>query len=290
VPLCVLVFGSGNSQIHVTGNSQLQAGACLVHSEESVAVDGSGSITADVTEAVTTAKGTIGPDAALTGAAPLPPPKDPFASVNVNFPSTCTKKPAATTVNVGQTVTLDSYETNPSNAMHGDVNVNGGTLILSAGEHYFCGHLSVNGAASVPGGVALINNLQGTDVVLDFDTGATINFGATASVSLSGRQSGALAGFVIIADRAYTQDFHIQSGAIKLLTGTVYTPAAKLMVDTTPSVNLLGANTPWTVIAANDFALNGGGTLTVNSNYAASSVPVPTGVGNRRASSVSLSQ
>ncbi len=263
-PLCVLgVAPTPAQQIHVTGNSQLQAGACLVHSNQALIVDPAASLLASISEASTLATGPITPSAEL-GA---PNVADPFAGLNINPTNPC---PSA--AGPGLNVTGGSSQTLAIGVHPGQINVSGGsTLTLSPGDHYFCQTVTVSGGSS----------LIGTDVDLVFDKNAIISpSGSKTTINLSGRQSGPLAGFVLIADRTYTGTFTLQSDFITGLTGTVYAPTATLAVQGTTQS---GSTTPWTVIDAQNLTINGGAQLVINANYAASNVPVPSGVGNQRA-------
>ncbi len=262
-PLCVLGIAPAlTDTVHITGTSQLQAGQCLVHSNQSLTADPAASIAASASEASTIATGPITP-AALIGAPPTNP-LDPFAGLNVN-PTSCSGTATALNVSGGATIPLAA-------GIHlMPITVSGGsTLTLGAGDHYFCKTLTVSGGSTV----------TGADVDLVFDSAATMNLsGGSTAVNLSGRQSGPLAGFVIIADRTYTNTFTLQSDFITGLTGTVYVPTATLAVQGTGKS---GATSPWTVIAAKGLTVNGGAQLVINSNYSISNVPVPQGVGNQR--------
>ena len=264
-PLCVVALnGSGLASaapgaatlVHLTQASTLSASACLVHSNLGITVDsGGGSIAAQTTEAGTVAAGTISPAAILLA----PVVSDPFANLNVDPPSSCS---TANPPNVTGAQTLQP-------GLHGAVSGNGNDVItLAPGEHYFCLPINMNGNAT----------LSGTDVVLVFDKNATLNLGGSSQASISGRQSGPLAGFAIIADRQYANTFTLQSDSITSLTGTVYVPTATLDVSGTSRSGT--ANSPWTVIAAQALQVDKA-QLVINANYAASSVPVPTGVGNK---------
>ncbi len=262
-PLCVLGIAPALSDtIHVTGTSELQAGQCLVHSNQSLTADPAASILASASEAGTVATGPITP-AALVGAPPTNP-LDPFANLNVN-PSSCSGTATPINVSGGATTAL------AAGVHYGPINVSGGsTLTLGAGDHYFCRTLTVSGGSTV----------TGTDVDLVFDSAATMSLsGNNTALNLGGRQSGPLAGFVIIADRSYTNTFTLQSDFITGLTGTVYVPTATLAVQGT---GRSGATSPWTVIAAKALTVNGGAQLVINANYSISNVPVPHGVGNQR--------
>ena len=261
-PLCVLGLAPTVAQfIHITGNSQLQAGQCLVHSNQALTVDPAASLLASVSEAGTLATGPITP-AANVGA---PAIADPFASLNVNPPTACPAAPG-TPLNVSG----GSSQTLAAGVHTGPVGVTGGsTLTLGPGDHYFCQTVTVSGGST----------LTGTNVDMVFDSkGGLSPSGGNTVINLSGRQSGPLAGFVLIADRNYTGAFTLMSDFITGITGTVYVPTATLSVQGTART---GSTTPWTVITAQNLTVNGGAQLVINANYAASNVPVPVGVGNK---------
>jgi len=280
--LCVLIVGptSTSDNVHLTSTSNIQALQCLVHSNFAVTVDSGALLQAYATEAGTTATGSITP-AASTGAPTL---KDPFVNASFPAPAPCLS-PIPAQINMGAggtvpagpgTVGYDASSTGSAYTLQagqhfGDITVEGGaTLTLAAGEHYFCGKMEVKGGGK----------LIGNDAVMVFEPGGTIVFGNNASVNLNGRKSGPLAGFVVIADRSYTTDFHIQSDPISNITGTIYIPSARLMVDGSSQG---AAASAWTVLAAKSFNLNGSTKLVINANYTGSDVPVPYGVGNKRA-------
>ena len=258
VPLCVLALTPTlGDAIHVTGTSQLQAGQCLVHSNQSLIADVGASILASANEAGTTATGPVTQAASLLAPSII----DPFASLSIN--------PTCSGAGTPQTIT-GTQSLSPGTFL-GPVNISGtSTVTLSPGEYYFCKSVTITGNST----------LAGTNVVLVFDNGAVLSAsGAKTSISLSGRQSGPLAGFVLIADRSYSGSFSLPSDNIAGLTGTVYAPTATLAVQ---GSGKSGASSPWTVIAAKGLTVNGGAQLVINANYAVSNVPVPTGVGNQR--------
>ena len=259
VPLCVLALApSSGDSIHLSGASQMQATSCLVHSNQALTADNGSTIVAFAAEAVTTSSGVIVPQASL-GALPLP---DPFKNLNVD-PSSCSGTSSGTTITSNQTLAAGVHL--------GPINVSGTTtLTLAPGDHYFCKTVTISGNST----------LTGSDVVLVFDNGAILSFGGSKSTaSLDGRQSGPLAGFVMIADRSYTGSFTVQTDYISQLTGTVYVPTATLAVQ---GALKFGSTTPWTVVDAKALTVTGATEMLINSNYASSSVPVPTGVGNQR--------
>ena len=261
-PLCVLgLTAVTGDSIHVTGSSQLQAGQCLVHSNAALTADPNTSIQASANEAGSIATGPITASPNLL--APNVP--DPFSSLNVN-PTSCSGDGSPTSITSSQTLPSNTAST----PFTGPVNIQGTATVTLSGTYYFCKTLTIGGSAQV----------VGTDTVLIFDKGAALSFGGpSATLNLGGRQSGPLAGFVLIADRNYTGSFTLQSDQITGLTGTVYAPTSTLAVQGSAKS---GSTSPWTVITAENITVNGGAQLVINANYAASSVPVPSGVGNHR--------
>ena len=260
VPLCVLAHGDGKKNtIELKSQSQISAPGCFVQSNDDIVVAGGGRLSAFETRAVTSAVGPISP-AAKTDAASIP---DPFLNLNLAFPSTCPKKllpEIYTAINA----------TIPAGLHCADIQVLGGARVtLAPGEHYFAGDLTVND----------ISELVGDDVVLGFDDKSKFDFTGNAKVSLTGRKSGPLAGFVIYSVRNSKKKFTISSDHVNVLLGTIYIPSTELdVVGTSP----VAQSSAWTVIVASGVKLDGNPTLVMNANYAASDVPVPKGVGPTR--------
>ncbi len=286
-PLCVLVTApTSTGNLHLTGLSQMQS-TCMVLSNSTVTVDPQATLSAGAIQSGGAATGTMSP-AAQTGAPARP---DPFASLNTTAPASCTgPKPAPTTIAGSQTLAPGAY--------CGDITLKGNvTLTLSGGAYVFGGNLNVGGASTlalnsgdfyISGNLIVSGNgsVTGTDADLDFFQASlgpipTMNLSGSATMSISGRQGGPLAGFVIIVDKSYTGNFQIQSDYISKLTGAVYSPAATLQIQGTGK-GIQASD--WTVIAASSLQLTGSPDVIINSNYSGSSVPVPIGVGNNSSS------
>jgi hypothetical protein len=151
---------------------------------------------------------------------------------------------------------------------------------LLPGTHYFKG-----------GTLTIKNNavLKGSNVVLIFDKDASFNFADNSTIDLTGAQSGSYAGFVILTTRDNTNTFSISSDSARRLEGAIYIPSATLQV--TGDGTRVADQSAWTVVVAQALRLQGSPNLTVNANYAASSVPVPGGVGpNYSSGKVELSK
>jgi Flp pilus assembly protein TadG len=260
LPLCVLSSGTGSpSSIEVQNSSLMTAGGCLVQSNGDLSVDSGASLTAGLAQASGAASGPITPTA-QTGAPTIP---DPFASTTFNAPLLGICTPLDLVYDIGVNILLPGTHC-------GNITVRkGASVILLPGEHYFThGLLQMDDNSS----------LTGSNVVMVFDDTASFAFNDTSTISLSGRQSGSYAGFVVATTRTNTKTFTISSTSAKKLEGTIYVPSSTLQISGVG--NKVADQSAWTVIVAEAIQMTGSPNLVVNANYASSSVPVPGGVGS----------
>ncbi len=161
---------------------------CLLHSNQTVVAGGLSSIRAATTQAVTTAQGNIR-RAPQQGA---PPIEDPYLDVN---PRTVLACPTVAGKSAKKAIEIKTSQTLAAGLHCDDDLVKGdAVLTLASGEHHFVGsRLVLKNQA----------RLSGSDVVLIFDD-AAFDFLDESRVTLSGRRSGDLAGFVIIGLRPKT--------------------------------------------------------------------------------------
>lgn len=150
----------------------------------------------------------------------------------------------------------------------GNVKIKNGVLTLKPGVHYF-----QKGKLELSKGTGL----YGRDVVLIFDDKSDFKIKGDATLDLTGIKSGVYAGFVVITTPSNTGTFGISTTAAKQLLGTVYIPAAKLLIS--GDKTKVNEAAPWTVIVAKSIEMHGSPNLLIQSNYAGSDVPVPAGVG-----------
>jgi Flp pilus assembly protein TadG len=263
-PLCVLAIAPGSSDgVTLQSTSQIQA-QCAVDSNQSVTAASGATLAALETMAGTTASGPISP-APLTGAPTIP---DPFASLNIAAPASCAGYAGSTKI---------TSDTVLQPGVHcGDYSVVGhATLTLAPGEHYFSGNLTGKGGSMI----------AGDDVVLIFGAASVLDLKGAANISLNGRKTGPLAGFVIAVDRAATGTFTLQTDPFTNITGAIYVPTAVLNLDGTHQA---AQASQWTVVTARSLLLTGSPDLVINANYASSAVPVPAGVGPQGGGPVTL--
>jgi hypothetical protein len=113
---------------------------------------------------------------------------------------------------------------------------------------------------------------------------ASFDFEDTFKIELSATRTGKLAGFLFFADREPGRNerrYRIRSNAARKLLGTIYLPGGELEVAASSPI---ADQSDFTMIVADRVEVSEGPVLTLNTNYAGSPVPVPEGVGPRRAS------
>jgi Flp pilus assembly protein TadG len=258
-PLCVLTLQTKNDKsLNPKDSAVLSSGGCAVQSDSDIDVENSAKITAAAVRSVGPASGMITP-AAQVGSQKI---DDPFTALNLNEPLPCLIKLPTTNHKSGTTSLGPGVHC-------GKIEVGGGaTLKLLPGAHYFMEELQVKEDST----------LEGTDVVVILGKDAKLKIQDKAKLSLEGRKTGAFAGFVLATQRDMTNDVELVSENARKLLGTVYIPAAKLIVDGKDKV---AEQSSWTVIVSKSLQIKGSATLVINSDYASSTVPVPSGVGSK---------
>ncbi len=170
-----------------------------------------------------------------------------------------------------------------------DMVINGTTVNLSPGT--YCGGLKIRAGARVTltpgvyvfkGGRLEVgggSTLSGVNVALHFSgSGASLQFDADSSISLTAPKAGDMAGLLLSEDRTNPEDqkFNILSNDARMLLGTIYLPQGRLFI---------GANKPvadqsaYTIVVSRMFNLSEGPTMVLNTNYGSTDIPVPDGVG-----------
>ncbi|MGP9822175.1 pilus assembly protein TadG-related protein [Salinarimonas sp. NSM] len=154
----------------------------------------------------------------------------------------------------------------------------------------YCGGIRISQGARVNLGSGLYvikdGELRVDDGALDgrytsfYFTGknAAIDFRKRSHIDLSAMRDGALAGILFFQDRAAEEgrDFKITSDDARTLLGTIYLPRGDLLVDADRAV---ADESAYTVIVARRLELSAGPVLKLNTDYNATDIPVPEGVG-----------
>jgi Flp pilus assembly protein TadG len=186
---------------------------------------------------------------------------------------------------------------------HTDKVVDGETATLSPGV--YCGGLTVTNRAQVtlspgififrdgPLTVHKGSSFKGANVSLYMKgAGANLTFAAASSISLTAPKDGPLAGLLIFDDTTGAaapeksgkhaklgkspREHSILSDDARTLIGTIYMPKGRLIIDATKPI---ADRSAYTVLVLQQLDLYDGPNLHLNSDYSASDIPLPQGVG-----------
>jgi Flp pilus assembly protein TadG len=162
-----------------------------------------------------------------------------------------------------------------------------GRTILYPGE--YCGGIDIGSAAHIafmPGtyhiggeGIRVDSGarLTATDVSFVFHEGAGAYFGADSTLHFSASREGPLAGILFIeTSTGRPGTFRISSNDARTLLGTIYLPRSTFVVDADRPV---AGESAYTVVVAREIRIAERSQLVLNTDYAATDVPVPDGVG-----------
>jgi Flp pilus assembly protein TadG len=188
--------------------------------------------------------------------------------------------------------------------------VSGGYQVLQPGV--YCGGLKVTKGAVVnlASGIFIIKNgplvvddkasLSGTDVGFFLKgLGSNLTFDADSTISLSAPKDGPLAGILVYDDPAgaialalaplsgrgalgrllksgVLRQHQILSDDARNLLGTIYMPKGEIIID---ALKPIADKSAYTVLVVKQLHLYSGPNLILNTDYSASEVPVPQGVG-----------
>lgn len=261
-PLCILGHDIRGGKLGVAGagESKIIAQGCLVHTNSDVALKDSAQVTAGSIRASGTVSGSGYFPSADAGALKI---ADPFAWRSINPSTPCASMPnGGLRVHSAGVITLFPGTHNTEYSMTGT-----STLRLKSGDYHFCKGIKLSGQA----------RLEGQDIVLVFHDTA-LQAQDTSTVDLEGRRSGHWAGFVLATGRGNTENIYFLSPNVDKLLGTIYLPSSNLYVSSTGNV---AESSQWSVIVAQNLLVANKSQLVINSNYANSPVPVPTGVGDK---------
>ncbi len=263
--VCVIgLAGTGSGVVSLTNDAHLEAKGCSVYSNSTNSMGfylGSGSeIEADL---VCSAGGVYNKGASSSAKVltDCPPLADPLSGRS---------PPAFGGCSYTNTMIGSGIVTLKPGVYCGGINISGDAQVTFAAGDYIIkdGLFFVHGKASV----------KGANVGFYF-TGllSLIQFWDDASIDLSGREDGDMAGLLFFDDpkASILRVHNIRSTRAKNLTGTVYLPKGTLLVDPAASV---AEKSAYTAIIARRLVIENGPSLVLNTNYGATKVPVPSGI------------
>jgi hypothetical protein len=262
-PLCVIgISPTVPNGVHADKGT-ITATGCVVHSNKDVRINAGSVVNAAILQAVGAVTG-AGAGDAQSGA---PPIEDPFSPLETGPPNwnSCLSEQKKADQN-GQVLEL-----NPGvHCGHFDIDKTA-TLRLRPGVHYFRDKLQMKESSRLEGDHATVVFGQNLELQIDSNN---------VRWSIVGSDTGALAGFAFVLDRARTTDLTLPARIIENLEGVVYAPRARLTLNGAANA---AEESPWTVFVGEELRLTDNAHMFINSDYAGSSVPVPSGVGNKAA-------
>lgn len=241
-PNCDIVSNSVSPDgINVAGNARLLGRD--VHSAGGARIWGNGAITPP----------------AITDSLTL---SDPLASIPPPDAS------APCTVTVSQPIPTSTGTLNPGVYCAG-LRIDGSrTVTMNPGIYTFLGDVTFTGNANVTG--------NGVTLHIAGDSQLLISGGAT--VSFSAPVAGPTAGILIFEDPGQVEGLNhrILLSEARYMVGTIYLPRGNLLVNNNGSVS---DQSEYTAIVARRIILQGTSNLFLNTDYDATDVPVPAGLG-----------
>jgi Flp pilus assembly protein TadG len=266
-PICVVGLNeTATSTVALDKNARLEAPDCAVYSNSRKNSGISAKNSAVLKAAfICSAGGKAGAGPGSFSPSPqtdCPVLPDPLAQRSLPVPGPCLR---TNFIQKGGAITLI-----PGTYCGGVTLDSNARVTMTAGTYVF-----LNGPLVVTGGASL----SGVHVALHFSgVGAVLKLEALSSISLAAPRSGQMAGMLITEDRLSPagQTHEIMSDDAGTLLGTIYLSRGRLHV---------GANKPvaersaYTIVVADRFTLSEGPTMVLNTNYSATDIPVPDGVG-----------
>ncbi len=307
MPVCLIGLDTNNGQtLTLTQNARLSAPGCEIYSNSknpkgltvmmNGLIDAGGVCSAGGKYAN---KGSILPEPSLD----CPPLADPLAS-------RIKPQPSSVCDYLSKMILGGSATLNPGTYCGGLYVSLGATVTLNPGVYYIN-----NGPLMVDLG----GSLTGTDVGIYLaGNEASLYFDGTSTINLSAPKTGAMAGLLIWQDKSAKTNVplfalpagikpppklpplpklgpgipklkdpinQILSNNARNLLGTIYMPEGSVYIDANQPI---ADRSAYTIIVAQQFGLASGPNLVLNSDYSATTVPVPKGLGPQDGTSVLL--
>jgi Flp pilus assembly protein TadG len=267
LPVCVIGLDPRlDKTLHLDKSARLTAERCAVYSNSSspqgLRADADATVKAGLicSAGGRFGKGTSFDPAPMTDCPVMP---DPLEARQAPAVGSCPSNAAGRTVSTNETLSPGLY----CGGLH---LTDGANVTLLSGVYVIAnGALRVDKNARVTG--------RYTSFYFSGDA-AVIDFRPESEISLTAMRDGNLAGLLFFEDpkAPLDRDFRVASDNARLLLGTIYLPRGNLLVDAKRPVADLSA---YTVIVARRLKLSEGPNLVLNTDYSATDIPVPKGVG-----------
>jgi len=266
-PLCMLTLARQTLLkfgLNVGANSNISAPGCSLYSNEENPTGLIADVSARVSAAsVCSAGGLKGNSLSFSSAPQLDCPALPDPLISRPAPSSATACDYSWRIIDGQVTTL-----NPGVYCGGLILRNNAVVTLNPGVYVI-----KTGALIVTNGATL----KGADVGFYFTgMGAFMQFQATSTIDLSAPRTGPMAGILLWESNDVPVGLHIiASTQARNLLGTIYLPKSLLEIS---SPNPVADQSAYTIVVAGVISVRNS-SLVLNTNYGATDVPVPSGVG-----------
>lgn len=261
--ICVLGLATGGTAVYLDKNARLTGNACGVFSNSTSASALRADTGSILKASLVCSSGGVSMSGSITPApvTDCPPQDDPLASRSPPPFGGCDFKD----------VDLNDVTRTLSPGVYCDgLKISGGAKITLLPGIYVIkdGALQVSGKASVTG--------IGVGFYITGKAGPT-QLTPNTHISLEAPKSGPMAGLLFFEDRALPVKLkhRFTSDDARKLIGTIYLPVGTLVIDAKQPV---ADQSAYTAIVAQGLELNMGPNLVLNSDYAATDVPVPDGI------------
>lgn len=282
-PLCMVALDETSTQtLWLQKWSKATGNGCAIYSNSSspsgLQVDGSSSLTATKICSVTVPQKTNSTPQPVACPALRPDPLSYRHALPVGCPSSL--PPLVISGNV--TMTL------PPGFYCGGIIVKDNATLTLSGTSGAPGGIYVMGGDLIVKDNAVLKMADSSAGAAFYFTGAKSRFvfDDDSTVSLTAPRTGELAGFLFFEDPgransgAAPLNYDITSKKVSQLLGTIYLKNGVLRIDLdTKGAGAIADKSAFTVVVTRRVQLKDGPNLVLNSNYAATSVPVPQGVG-----------
>ena len=277
--ICVIALDQTNDQsLFMSGESTIMANGCGVYSNSSSTVGIDLQHPNSFLEAASTfTSGGFGGFESNFRPSPItdsPPIDDPLANREYPEIESCIPDNTNLSFSTGQAKKDYRYQdgvlTLPPGTYCDGLRVIGKLeVVFEPGVYVFKdGPLEITGNATITG-----------ENVGMFFTGEASTFAFTGSsqVNLTAPDEGPMAGLLFFEDRNSppNRDFRIETQDAERFEGTVYLPRGRFVID---KASRLGQQSNWTAIIAHQIETGNGPELEINSDFAASTIPVPEGI------------
>lgn len=262
--ICVIAMTDSGPGIHLDDDASIDGGECALYSNSNGRASIKLSGTSEIDAALTCAVGGIrelGGRVLGEALTDCPELADPIEARGINFDDKDDCLDYLDFDNDNNAGTLL-----PGNYCEGMNITDRSVVTLSPGTYYFGDDVTVSSNATLLGEYVTI-------IMSDHDS--NLVFKDDANVQLTAQKEGEMAGILIAFNPNHdARAFKITSPQVETLLGTIYMPNDKLVIDTDMSISEKAA---FTIVVANQIVGNQSPKLVLNTDYAATDVPVPNG-------------